>query len=741
MRGDKPPSKRLILFIILIGGIYLLTRLVNIHLMNEYTDYDEGTYLMIARLINHGYLPYKSIFAVHPPLYYYILALWLRIFGDSYVVGRLLSVCLGALSLVVAYFTGKKLLDWRLGTAFATLLALDPLLIYMNAWAYQGTLIELFTLSSLYCFVVYIKEKGLKYAYFSVFLAALGTTVKFTLIPFLVGLYIVLFFHLDKTSWRHLEGATNAITHPRQFFVILLTYIFATVFIVSLVTSWPSELIRSLAILPGIHAITLIGHEYVVSLLILFWLSLTVYLLNLRYIPPLVETIRSLLKKWKYGLRLALVAILAKVLVEVPLGVMVSPNYFDQTYISQSGRYLPLVNVFSFVHKFLANLENSRPELLVYWVPTFLLLAWTLLLYSKEISLRYPSPLKVLFVVCALLYLIAFPIIPEIRFIYPLILVFYILSIYTILRVRLRFKKVLPVILITFLLLSMVDYGLLTNYPEGDLKLAWAPHTNSLREDLSSYIKMYNVTPGTCLSINPMNAYYLGLHVYPYTVDTFGIAYLSGNSASFLLRSAITKNTTCVILSTWMYAIMKEDGKLHRAYFLVENYSNTHGTLLFGESYSDSEIMELFKWNDEHSPLTISVRNGKFILLAEGIEVGSFYLTTHSENLTYFSRMIFDNGTYLLTERAQNGSSLNATAVINGTTVVLMPSHHVMLALEIDGIVLSSNGTPLSKGASINVANMYIGNIHLRVEGSSIKKENKRLMLTGPLVKITLISS
>jgi len=42
---------------------------------------------MIARLINQGYLPYRDIFAVHPPLFYYMLALWLRIFGDNYVVG------------------------------------------------------------------------------------------------------------------------------------------------------------------------------------------------------------------------------------------------------------------------------------------------------------------------------------------------------------------------------------------------------------------------------------------------------------------------------------------------------------------------------------------------------------------------------------------------------------------------------------------------------------------------------
>ena len=120
--------------------------------MGEYFDYDEGTYLMMARLINHGYLPYRDVFAVHPPLYYYLLALWLRIFGDNYITGRLLSVILGLVSLIVAYFTGKEVRDWKLGAAFASLLAADPLMIYMNSRVFHETVIELFTLLALYFF-------------------------------------------------------------------------------------------------------------------------------------------------------------------------------------------------------------------------------------------------------------------------------------------------------------------------------------------------------------------------------------------------------------------------------------------------------------------------------------------------------------------------------------------------------------------------------------------------------------
>jgi len=140
--------------------------------MNEYFDYDEGTYLMIARLINQGFLPYRDIFAVHPPLYYYVLALWLRIFGDSYVVGRLLSVFLGFLSLIVAYYAGKELRNWKLGVIFSGLLAMDPLLIQFNSLVFHETSIEFFTLLSLFYFIKYFKTTNLKYAYISLFWAA-----------------------------------------------------------------------------------------------------------------------------------------------------------------------------------------------------------------------------------------------------------------------------------------------------------------------------------------------------------------------------------------------------------------------------------------------------------------------------------------------------------------------------------------------------------------------------------------
>lgn len=102
--------KRRTIFILLgVLGVYIILRVPFLFSMDEFSDYDEGTYLLIARSINQGYLPYRDIFAVHPPLFYYLLALWLRIFGDSLIAGRLLSMFIGILSVFLGYSIGSKL--------------------------------------------------------------------------------------------------------------------------------------------------------------------------------------------------------------------------------------------------------------------------------------------------------------------------------------------------------------------------------------------------------------------------------------------------------------------------------------------------------------------------------------------------------------------------------------------------------------------------------------------------------
>src|SRR5579864_8311548 len=50
---------------------------------------DEGIVLQGAERVLHGQVPYRDFFSFYTPGSFYFLALWFRIFGDSFIMARL----------------------------------------------------------------------------------------------------------------------------------------------------------------------------------------------------------------------------------------------------------------------------------------------------------------------------------------------------------------------------------------------------------------------------------------------------------------------------------------------------------------------------------------------------------------------------------------------------------------------------------------------------------------------------
>ncbi len=71
---------------------------------------DEGFHLLAARLINAGKRPYLDFFYQHPPLYAYVTAGWLRLFGDSWRSAHVLSTLftVGCIALVAEYVFSRS---------------------------------------------------------------------------------------------------------------------------------------------------------------------------------------------------------------------------------------------------------------------------------------------------------------------------------------------------------------------------------------------------------------------------------------------------------------------------------------------------------------------------------------------------------------------------------------------------------------------------------------------------------
>jgi uncharacterized membrane protein len=86
-----------------------------------------------------------------PPLYYMLLGLWIRLFGDSETATHLLSLLLATACIPLAYAAGRSLFDRRVAAVAAVIAALDPFLTYYaqetRMYALEGLLSLLATLA------------------------------------------------------------------------------------------------------------------------------------------------------------------------------------------------------------------------------------------------------------------------------------------------------------------------------------------------------------------------------------------------------------------------------------------------------------------------------------------------------------------------------------------------------------------------------------------------------------------
>ncbi|WP_297477902.1 glycosyltransferase family 39 protein [Thermococcus sp.] len=598
--------------------------------MNEYVDYDEGTYLLIARLINHGYLPYRDIFAVHPPLYYYLLAAWLRIFGDSYITGRLLSVLLGAFSVIISYFTGKKVGGIKGAILYSGLLVLDPTMLFINRLVLHDALIGLFTVLSLYYFIKYISEGKSKHMYISLAIAGVGSTAKFTIIPFVVSLFVTfMLMSLDSSLYMGVKRRVHALLSPKNLDLIFIIYLILGAFFVSLRMAWPSFWTGRVLVLLGIHPFTLIGHKYIGAMIFLIWTFLFVYIFRVQYIQWTIRTLRDLLPRKRIIVYMALSVLLPKFIIEGLLGYAVSRSYLDQTYLLQGARFYSFSGLFKLTASLLQDFEGNSQELAYRFVLILALVGVIVffnLMGKKPSYSPFRDHLSLLFTINFFMYLLFFPILPNTRFILSLFIVFYLLMSDYLTHLDLSPKMAIATGLVMILVGGMTTYGYLFNVPQGKLAIAWSPHSKDLREDAVEFFNSNpNLSCNSIYSVNPMNTYYFRLYTPPWYVDSFGWLYVSGHSVGSFVRF-LRQNVKCVVFSTWMYGVIRSGGYLGNIYSSLEKDVITNSTLVFSGSYSTGDTLSVFEFSDEGSNFSLISLGGEInIINSSGVSILKFY--------------------------------------------------------------------------------------------------------------------
>jgi mannosyltransferase len=140
----------------LLGMFSAIPRLVN--LGSQSLWFDETYTVYIARMPFDRMIRSILVDGVHPPLYYWLMAVWIRLFGASEFSIRLPSALAGALAVVLLYFLVRRVAGEWPGVLAAGLLALSPFAVWYAQDARMYSLMCLGAVPSLYLFLLFLKS-------------------------------------------------------------------------------------------------------------------------------------------------------------------------------------------------------------------------------------------------------------------------------------------------------------------------------------------------------------------------------------------------------------------------------------------------------------------------------------------------------------------------------------------------------------------------------------------------------
>jgi mannosyltransferase len=103
---------------------------------------DEGNSVMLAQA-GLREIAARTAWDIHPPLYYWLLHSWIRVFGQSEVAVRSLSVVFGVLSVAVIHRLGARFFSKQVGLLAAVIAAVSPFQVYYAQEARMYALLAL----------------------------------------------------------------------------------------------------------------------------------------------------------------------------------------------------------------------------------------------------------------------------------------------------------------------------------------------------------------------------------------------------------------------------------------------------------------------------------------------------------------------------------------------------------------------------------------------------------------------
>jgi mannosyltransferase len=186
--------------------------------------FDETYTVFVAGQTPERMMQYLITDGVHPPLYYGVMAAWIRLFGDSVWSLRLPSVGFGVLTVWVTGLLARRMAgEWEARLA-AFLAAFSPFLIWYSQDARMYALECLVAVAAVYCFWNFLQKSnaasvtGLILSH-----AVLYGTHYFGAFIFIAeGLFLVLYWRKYIRRWLPFLAAQTIALAPLVYWVSLL---------------------------------------------------------------------------------------------------------------------------------------------------------------------------------------------------------------------------------------------------------------------------------------------------------------------------------------------------------------------------------------------------------------------------------------------------------------------------------------------------------------------------------------
>ena len=273
---------------------------------------DEGNSLALAR---RGFveIAQRTAFDIHPPLYYWLLKVWIALWGESEIGLRSLSVGLGVGLVGLIYLLGIELFNHRVALLAVLLAGVSPLQIYYSQEARMYMLLAVLSTLTILLGVKILAapNKGwLEFFYGLTVVAGLYTHYAYPLVLVVINLVaifqrrqtpmlllrwlglqlvpLLLYLSWLPTAWRQL---TTWPSERQAASVLEMMTTLSETLLYGL--SWPYELglpvVGGLLVLLLVATIALIKRERPALWLLGLWLLLPVLLTLVTYSPAFLK--------------------------------------------------------------------------------------------------------------------------------------------------------------------------------------------------------------------------------------------------------------------------------------------------------------------------------------------------------------------------------------------------------------------------------------------------------------------